>query len=111
MSKKRIYNKHLEKGRFYIHSDGHKGHPALVFKKIDKKNKYYILVFTSSPGPRRIKLKHSIEPNKIAQSFVHKNPTIAKRGELGKNELKGIKIHKEDKITLKVIIKKTIHRN
>lgn len=38
MSKKKIYNKHLEKGRFYIHSDGHGGHPALLYKKSDKKN-------------------------------------------------------------------------
>ena len=33
MSKKKIYNKHLEKGRFYLHSDGHGGHPALLYKK------------------------------------------------------------------------------
>ena len=37
MSKKKFYNKHLEKGRFYIHSDGHGGHPALLYKKRDKK--------------------------------------------------------------------------
>ena len=43
MSKKKIYNKHLEKGRFYLHSDGHGGHPALLYKKRDKKNKYYVL--------------------------------------------------------------------
>ena len=106
MSKKIIYPKHLEKGRFYIHSDGHNGHPALIFKKIDKKNKYFILIFTSSIGPRRTKLKHSIEPKKISQSFVHNKPKIAKRRELGRNELKGIKVHKDDKPTIKVIIKK-----
>ena len=39
MSKKKIYNKHLEKGRFYIHSDGHGGHPALLYKKRDKKKR------------------------------------------------------------------------
>ena len=111
MSKKKIYSKHLEKGKFYIHSDGHKGHPALLFSKIDKKNKYLILVFTSSPGPRRVKLKHSIEPEKISQSFVHKNPTIAKRGELGRKPLEGIKIHNDDKIIVKIIIKKATHRN
>ena len=38
MSKKKFYNKHLEKGRFYIHSDGHGGHPALLYKKRDRKN-------------------------------------------------------------------------
>ena len=106
MSKKIIYPKHLEKGRFYLHSDGHKGHPALLFKKIDRKNLYYIVIFTSSFGPKRIKLKHSIEPNKIAQSFVHKRPTVAKRRDLGRKELKGLKIHKDDKPLIKVILKK-----
>lgn len=56
MSKKKIYSKHLEKGRFYIHSDGHGGHPALLYKKRDKKNIYFIVVFTSSNGPKRKKL-------------------------------------------------------
>ena len=103
MSKKKIYNKHLEKGRFYIHSDGHGGHPALLYKKRDKKNKYFILIFTSSHGPKRIKLKHSIQPEKIKISFVHNAPKIAKRRDLGKKELKGIRIDKEDKPTIKSI--------
>ena len=34
MSKKAIFKKHLEKGRFYIHSDGHGGHPAILYKKV-----------------------------------------------------------------------------
>ena len=45
MSKKKIYSKHLEKGRFYIHSDGHGGHPAILYKKRD--NKIYILLLFS----------------------------------------------------------------
>lgn len=45
MSKKKIYNKHLEKGRFYIHADGNGGHPALLYKKRDKNNLYFILIF------------------------------------------------------------------
>ena len=80
MSKKKTYNKHLEKGRFYIHSDGHGGHPALLYKKIDKRNKYYLVVFTSSPGPKRKRLKHSIEPIKVRVSYVHNTPKISKRG-------------------------------
>ena len=39
MSRKVIFKKHLEKGRFYIHSDGRGGHPALLYKKRDKKKK------------------------------------------------------------------------
>ena len=106
MSKKKIYNKHLEKGRFYLHSDGHGGHPALLYKKRDKKNKYYVLIFTSSPGPKRTRLKHSIEPIKIKISFVHNVPSISKRRDFKSKELKDIKINKEDKPLIKFIEKK-----
>jgi len=106
MSKKKIYGKHLEKGRFYIHSDGHGGHPALLYKKIDRKNIYYVVIFTSSPGPKRIKLKHSIEPIKVTVSYVHNRPKAGKRRDLGSKPLSGIKIHKEDKPLIKLIEKK-----
>ena len=111
MSKKIIYNKHLEKGRFYIHSDGHGGHPALLYKKNDKKNKYYVVVFTSSDGPKRQVLKHSIEPGKIETSYAQNTPKIVKRKDLGRNELKGLKISKEDKKIIETIKrKKVIHK-
>ena len=106
MSKKKIYNKHLEKGRFYIHSDGHKGHPALLYKKRDKRNEYYIVIFTSSPGRKRIKLKHSIEPVKIKVSFVHNTPSKSKRRDLGSRVLSGITINKEDKPLIESIKRK-----
>ena len=106
MSKKKIYNKHLEKGRFYIHSDGHGGHPALLYKKRDKKNEYFVVVFTSSNGPKRIQLKHSIEPNKVKTSYVHKNPRKSKRKDLGSRSLTGLKINKEDKPLIVSIEKK-----
>ena len=106
MSKKKIYNKHLERGRFYIHSDGHGGHPALLFKKSDKKNTYFVIVFTSSPGPKRIKLKHSIELIKVRVSFVHNTPSKSKRRDLGSRPLEGIKINKEDKPLIESIKRK-----
>lgn len=106
MSKKKKYNRHLEKGRFYLHSDLQGGHPALLYKKRDKKNEYFVLIFTSSPGPKRTRLKHSIEPIKVKISFVHNTPTKSKRKELGPKELKGIKINKEDKPLIKSIGKK-----
>ena len=106
MSKKVIYKKHLEKGRFYIHSDGHGGHPALLYKKIDKKNIYFVIIFTSSPGPKRIRLKHSIEPIKVSISFVHNKPTVGKRRDLGSKPLTGIKISKEDKPLIESIKRK-----
>ena len=106
MSKKKIYNKHLEKGRFYIHSDNNGGHPALLYKKKDKKNKYYLVVFTSSPGPKRFKLKHSIEPIKVRVSYVHNTSKISKRKELSSFPLIGLKINDEDKITIEIIKRK-----
>ena len=105
MSKKKIYNKHLEKGRFYIHSDGHGGHPALLYKKRDKKNEYYVVIFTSSPGPKRIKLKFSIEPAKVRVSFVHNAPSKSKRRDLSARPLVGMKINKADKPLIKSIEK------
>ena len=38
ISKKKIYSKHLEKGRFYLHNDINCGHPSLIYEKNDKKN-------------------------------------------------------------------------
>lgn len=105
MSKKKIYNKHLEKGRFYLHSDGHGGQ-ALLIKKSDRKNIYFIVVFTSSPGPKRKRLKHSIEPIKIKVSFVHNTPKISSRRELGRNPMNSLNIDKEDKPLIESIKRK-----
>ena len=106
MGKKKIYLKHLQKGRFYIHNDKKGGHPAFLYKKRDCKNMYFIIIFTSTTGPKRKKLKHSIEPNKVKESFVHNSPAIVKRRDLGSKHLSGIKIDKEDKPTIKLIAKK-----
>ena len=106
MSKKKIYSKHLEKGRFYIHSDGHKGHPSLLYKKNDRKNLYFVVIFTSKNGPRRTRLKYSIEPSKVKQSFVHNMPTIAKRRDLSSKPMNGLMIHKDDKPIIRLIEKK-----
>ena len=106
MSKKKIFRKHLEKGIFYIHSDGHGGHPALLYKKRDNKHLYFVVIFTSSKGPKRIKLKHSIEPAKVKESFVHNSPKKAKRKDLGGRPLSGLSINKEDKPLIKSIEKK-----
>ena len=89
-----------------MHSDGHGGHPALLYKKSDKKNIYFVIVFTSSPGPKRIKLKHSIEPIKVRVSFVHNTPSKSKRRDLGSRPLEGIKINKEDKPLIESIKRK-----
>ena len=106
MKTKIILKKKLQKGRFYLHSDRHGGHPALLYKKRDKKNIYFIIIFSSKPGRKRKQLKHSIEPTKVKNSYVHINPDVVKRRELSSKQLEGISINKEDKPTIEVIKRK-----
>ena len=106
MSKKKIYSKHLLRGRFYTHSDFNGGHPALLYKKSDKKNRYYVVLFTSSPGKKRIKLKHSLEPSRKKNSYVHSYPVVSKRRELSRKPLTRLKLHKDDKPTITLIERK-----
>ena len=56
MSKKKIYNKHLEKGKFYIVNK----HPGLIVLKNDKKN-IYIAVITGT-SQHRHQTKQNILP-------------------------------------------------
>ena len=106
MSKKKIYSKHLEKGRFYLHNDRNGGHPSLLYKKRDNKNMYFIVVFTSKPGKRRTKLKSSIEPSRIKVTYVHNLPIVSRRKKIGSKVLTRMKLHKEDKPLIKSIEKK-----
>ena len=106
MSKKKIYNKHFDKGKFYLHSDKKGGHPAYLYKKRDKNNEYYLVLFSSSNGSGRKRLRHSIEPRKVKTSYVRSFPVVSKRRDLGKNVLNRLKIHKEDKPLIKVIERK-----
>ena len=106
MSKRKRFKKHLQKGRFYVHNDRNGGHPALLYKKRDQKNLYFIVMFTSSPGRNRIKLRYSLDPSRNNKSFVHDNPAISKRRDLGRKPLTRLKIHKEDKPLIRLIEKK-----
>lgn len=106
MSKKKIYNKHLEKGRFYHRSDNSGGHPALIYYKCDKKNIYVSLIFTSSKGKDVIHLKKSIDkdfPNK--NYYVHPTPYIGKRRNYGRKPLSRLRIDKSDKKLIKKLQK------
>ena len=106
MSKKKIYNKHLQKGRFYTHSDRQGGHPALLYKKRDQKNMYFVVLFTSSPGKKRFKLKHSLDQFRKQNYYVHDYPSISRRRDLGRKPLTRLKLNKEDKPIVKMIEKK-----
>ena len=83
MSKKYIYLKHIEKGRFYhIHEGSPTGHPGMVFWKNDKRNLYLVLTTDSSIGKHRTKLKQKTSES-IKHSFVYNRPSLVKRKDIG----------------------------
>ena len=96
----------LLKGKFYttFHTGG-KGHPSLLFKKSKSKNKYWIVVFDTTARDDRKLLKYPIEIS-VKQSYVQKRPAIASHGDFGEHELLGLRIHKEDKTTIKLVKKR-----
>ena len=98
MSKKKIYNRHLEKGKFYIVNK----HPGLIVLKNDKKNIYIAMITGTSQHRHQTKLKHPTE-TKVKVSFVNNRPVQGKRKHFGSRELVGMKIHHDDRITIKII--------
>ena len=110
MSKKKNYSKHLIVGFFYLHGDCNGGHPAYLFSKNDRKNEYYIILFTSKPGKNRIQLKNNIDKRKQTPSYVLVLPKICKRSSLGSKVLTNLKISKQDKCLIETIKRKVVHR-
>lgn len=106
MSKKKIVNKKLKKGKLYLHNDKNGGHPAMIYKKNDNKNIYKSIQFTSEPGLNRTQLKHNIDSSSKKKSYVINYPIVDKRRGFGSKELKGLKIHKEDKPLINKIKRK-----
>ena len=95
----------LHKGKYYWHRDSSikQRHPALIYKKREKKNKYYVICFTSSPGRGRTKLNKNINPNSNDACYALRTPQISKRKSFG-SELLGYKItDKFDKTRIKYI--------
>ena len=106
MSKKIIYNKHLEKGRFYHRSDSNGGHPALIISKNDRKNIYEALVFTSSHSVGTVALQESIDiTNRNKRFYVHEKTFIGKRRDFGKKILTRLRIGAKDKQLIKLLKK------
>ena len=98
MSHKKIFNKHLEKGKFYSINR----HPGLIVFKNDMKNIYIGVVTGTSKGRHQTKLKHPTEPT-VNVSYVKNRPILAKRKHFGSKELIGMKVHSEDRIIIKII--------
>lgn len=98
ISKKVIYNKHLQKGKFYSVN----GHPGMIYWKNDKKNKYLALVTGTSSGRHKTELQIPTEKN-VKKSYVNNRPVLGRRKHFGSKELYGMKFHKKDKNLLNVI--------
>ena len=98
MSKKKVYNKHLEKGKLYSVNK----HPGLIIYKNDKKNTYIAVVTVTSPGRHKTRLSIPTEPN-LKRSFVNNRPVLGKRKHFGSHELVGMKIDSADRKTIEII--------
>lgn len=101
MSKKKIYNKHLEKGKFYSINK----HPGLIVFKRDKINVYIAIVTGTSRHRHQTKLSHPTEPG-VKESFVNNRPIQAKRKHFGSKCLIGMRIHSQDRSIVKVIMRR-----
>lgn len=106
ISKKKIVSKRLLKGKFYLHSDNNGGHPSLLINKSDKKNKYKALLFTHKNSSDRTKLKHNIDEYDNKDSYIYNYPIEDKRKHFSSKELKGLRIHKDDKALISKIKRK-----
>lgn len=97
----------IKRGKFYWHKDNSiKGyHPSYLYKKNERKNKYYLLCFTSSKGKSRTKLNKNINPNSLKDCYIHNNPRISKRNNI-KKEINNYRINKADKTLINKIKKK-----
>ena len=98
MSKKRIYSKHLVKGKFYSVNK----HPGLIVSKNDKKNRYLAVVTGTTKRKHQTALRHPTE-DRIKASFVNNRPVLGKRKHYGSKELVGMKIHPDDRALIRVI--------
>ena len=101
------FDKPLIKGKFYRVKDSNGGHPSKLFKKSTKKNKYWIVRFTSSPGRHRTRLKHQIDPERTGDSYVINKPMIEKYENFSSpNPLLNLRVHKDDLKLVRSIQKK-----
>ena len=102
MSKKRK-NK-LLRGKFYS-SYPTGGHPALIYRKNKRKNKYDAIVFGTTIGKHKTRLKKPIS-NTVKQSVVQNRPIRGVRKDFSDKELTNLKLDKQDKPLIKIIEKR-----
>ena len=92
----------LFKGRFYTNYKSGGNHPSLLYKKNKRKNNYSCVIFDSTSGRHRTKMKHPISPDRKT-SFIQNRPMICKKNDFGNHQLNGLSINKEDKILVEIV--------
>lgn len=104
MTRKKLVQKHIEKGRFYHFHEGSKsGHPGKVYWKNDNKNLYLAITVGTSNGSHRTKITPTSK--NVQQSFVHSRPLLAKRKDIGSRRY-DVEILKKDKDLIKAVIRR-----
>ena len=107
--------RNIEAGNFYLIFDGSKtGHPGLVISKDDDANRYLVIITESDKFGNYSKremdkrhltdLSHQTEDG-VAKSYVKNRPMLCKRKDIGRKELIGMSIHKDDQIIIENISK------
>ena len=97
----------LLRGKFYpIYTTGG-SHPSLLYKKNHKKNQYHVVVFDSSDGRHRTKLKQPIGDG-VKESYVQNRPLLTTKKDFGNHELLGLRIHSEDKKRIEFVKRRNI---
>ena len=99
MAKKRK-NK-LLRGKFYA-SYPNGGHPALIFNKNKRKNRYDAVVFGTTEGRHRTKLDKPIS-DKVSKSVIHNRPIRGVRKDFGDKEFSNLKVDPGDKPKIKIV--------
>lgn len=93
-----------EIGKFYNVNDNKGGHPGRVFYSNPDEDIYYIVKFSTKPRKDRIKLKHSIDPDRNNDQYVIKKATSKKYDDLiYKEKYITFRVHDEDLATIKMI--------
>ena len=92
----------LFRGRFYSNFKTGGGHPALIISKNKNRNEYTCVVFDSTNGRHRTKLRHPISKNE-SNSYIQNRPFISRKNDFGNHQLEGLIIHKDDKILVELV--------
>lgn len=96
-------------GRYYKHYDNSPSrfHPAYLYAKNDRKNRYKIICFTHQKTSRVRRLNENINPRERERvTYVMKNPLIVKRNRLGSQYIGYRIVDPLDKHTIRMIKRK-----